>query len=683
MPIINPGKKPIFLPLLVSLLLLTSPGYSHETVDDFLDLPLEDLLSIEVTSVAKKKQRLSEVAAAVFVITREDIRRSGVTSIPEALRMAPGIQVGRIDASKWAISSRGFNNQFANKLLVMIDGRTVYTPAFSGVYWDVQDTLLEDIDRIEVIRGPGATVWGANAVNGVINIITRQAGETQGGLLTAGAGNEEKTFAGLRYGAEMGDDTHARFYLKYNDRDSSYAPTLADDAGDVWQSLRGGFRIDRQATKADSFTVQGDAYDIDENQTINLWKDPADPANAIYAPFFLAANTPDKVDASGWDLLAKWDHTFSGQSSTTLQIYYDHTRRSEALLAQEHDTLDIDFQHRFQPSAMHEVIWGLGYRRIEDSFDNTFSVAFLPDSRDTDLYSAFVQDEIELLPGRLRLTLGSKFEHNDYTGYEVQPSARLVWLVDSRSTLWGAVSRAVRTPSRVEDGSRLVGAIAPLPPTFVPVVLYTFGDSSYQSEELLAYEIGYRFQPEDNLLFDLAVFYNDYNELRSFEQITVSPLPGDTVFANKLSARSYGLELAVDWRPLEWWRLQSSYSFVSVRGSPDDDSTDADSDNLIDNSSPTHQLSLRSMMDLGNHITLDLWAYHVDDLKQTNFSVDKPVSDYTSLNARLAWRPRRELELSLVGQNLLDKRHLEFVGESITLQTEVERSVYTQARWNF
>jgi len=677
------ARSVVFWAALLEGLLLCPPLMAGDSVEEYLDMPLEDLLSVEVTSVAKKKQRLSEVAAAVFVITQEDIRRSGVTSISEALRLAPGIQVGRIDANKWAISSRGFDTQFANKLLVLIDGRTVYAPSYSGVYWDVQDTLLEDIERIEVIRGPGATVWGANAVNGVINIITRQAGETQGGLLVAGAGDQERSFASLRYGVPLGDSAYGRAYLKYNDRDGSYSPSQRGDTGDDWQSLRGGFRSDGQATADDHWTLQGDAYDNDENQRLNLWRDPDDPANAPLAPFFLAANTPDRVKSSGWNLLGLWEHRFSERSHTKLQLYYDHTRRDEAFLTQTHDTLDIDMQHQFHPWPGHEVVWGLGYRHIEDDFANTFAVSFIPDRRSLDLGSAFLQDEIELLPRRLHLTLGSKFEHNAFTGYEVQPSARLVWMPSEQSTLWGAVSRAVRTPSRLEVGSSIVARIVPLPPTFTPVVLRAQGSDGFDAENLLAYEAGYRLQARENLSLDLALFYNDYDNLQTFEK--TSPLPlSDIVFDNRLSAHSYGAELSVDWRPLEWWRLQANYSFLQVSDFLDHDSTNPDGINTIsEESSPKHQLSIRSMMNLSKHLTLDLWAYYVDDLEKTSFSVDASVAAYTSLNLRLAWRPMPDLELSLVGQNLQDPRHPEFVGENLTPPSEVERSLYGQLRWDF
>ena len=669
-----------FLPML-----FFSSVYASNSVDDYLNLPLEHLLSMEVTSVAKKKQSLKDVAAAVFVITAEDIRRSGVTSIPEALRMAPGIQVARMDANKWAISSRGFNSQFANKLLVMIDGRTVYTPSYSGVYWDAQDTMMEDIERIEVIRGPGATVWGANAVNGVINVITKNTSQTQGGLLVAGVGNEEKSFVSLRYGQEINKDTSARFYIKYNDRDSSYISGLKN-GGDDWDSLRSGFRIDAKATDTDLWTLQGDVYDSNQNQTVNLWKDPGDPANAVYAPFYLVPNARDHIDSSGWNMLGKWEHIISETSNMSLQVYYDHTERKEAFIDQFHDTLDVDFQHQFKVMQRHDVVWGMGYRHIKDDFNNTFAFLFIPDSSNVDLYSAFIQDEIELVPQVLHLTLGSKFEYNEYTDLEIQPSVRLLWMINERNRLWASVSQAVRSPSRMDRTGIFTSFIVPLaPPPAPPLVLRAFGNDDFKSEKLLAYELGYRFNPKENLSFDLAVFYNKYDDLQNYEQLTPAAF-SNVNFDNNISAHSYGLELSTEWRPLEWWRIQSNYSYLDISARLDSTSNDiSGTDNFNESSSPENQFSVRSMMDLGHNIALDLWVYYVDELNKTNVSKtnEATISDYTSFNTRLAWKPRKNLEFSLVGQNLFDNHHSEFSGENILIETEVERSVYGQVRWNY
>jgi len=665
----------------ILMFLASTQSQAADSVEEFLDLPLEDLLSMKVTSVSKKKQQLNEVASAVYVITREDILRSGVTSIPEALRMAPGIQVSRIDASKWAISSRGFASQFTNKLLVLIDGRTVYSPSYSGVYWDAQDTLLDDVERIEVIRGPGATVWGSNAVNGVINIITRNAVDTQGGLVTAGAGNEERGIASVRYGSELTDGIHGRAYLKHNLRDESYTTETNGGAGDEWHAMRGGFRIDGTHTQRDTWTFQGDVYSNREDQLLNIWKNPADPANAAYAPFYKVTNAPSSAKSTGWNLLGRWNRQLSDTTNFSLQIYYDHTRREDYFITQEHDTLDIDFQHQFKLGSRHDVIWGLGYRQLNDHFDNTFMVSFEPDRQGLNLFSAFIQDEI-LLSENLRLTLGSKFEHNEYTGLETQPSARMVWLPSERMTLWGAVSRAVRTPSRLEDSANIISQIVPIPPT--PPVLRVYGNKDFEPEALLAYEAGWRLQAMEGLSLDLAVFYNVYDNLQTFEMLDTSTPLSDTTFGNGMSATSHGLELAVDWRPREWWRLVASYSYLEVSAALDDNSTDAAASDLVaEGASPNNQFSVRSMMDLTERVNLDLWVYRMDGLKRTSFFYAASVADYTSFNARVAWRPLTSLELSLTGHNLFDKRHPEFIGENLYIRTEVERSIYALARWDF
>jgi iron complex outermembrane receptor protein len=684
--------------ILVSTFIITMVAFSSfslaEDVTSYDDLDLEDLLSLEITSVSKKKQRLTEAAAAIYVITAEDIRRSGVTSIPEALRMAPGLQVAKMDNNKWAISSRGFNAQFANKLLVLMDGRSVYTPSYSGVYWEVQDTAIEDIARIEVIRGPGATLWGANAVNGVINIITKNASETHGGLVVAGAGNEEKGYATLRYGQHLGDNTHGRAYLKFNDRDSSYSPALNTSADDDWESFNAGFRFDGEIGKFNKWTFQGDIYDRDLNQTVgSLFVDPNDPANnpPNFASPYQLLNIAEKFDASGWNLLGRWERNLENDASFNLQVYYDHSERSELILDQEHNIFDIDFQHQFIPLEGHQLIWGLGYRNVKDEFNNSYGVRLLPSNASSQTFSAFIQDEISLLNDKLRVTIGSKFEENDYTGFEFQPNIRAVWLPREGHTLWGSLSRAVRTPSRIEDSGILVTAIIPQFPA-PAIEIITSGTSDFESEELTALEFGYRVQPRENLSLDLSLFYNEYDNFQTFETtgfsnavIPVFPfvttVASQYIFDNKSEASVYGLELAMDWHLKEWWRLKANYSYLDVSLDLDSISTDTISPPVSVGSVPQHQVYFRSSMDLSDSWQLDVWAHYVDKLQQTSFSNPQSIPEYTSLNARLAWFVKENIELSVIGNNLLDDRHPEFVGERYITPTEIERSIYAQVRW--
>jgi iron complex outermembrane recepter protein len=666
---------------------------------DLTKMSLEDLMSVEVTSVSKKAEKLSDAAAAVFVITQEDIRRCGVTSIPEVLRMVPGLQVARIDANKWAISSRGFNGRYANKLLVLMDGRTVYTPYFSGVYWDVQDTLLEDIERIEVIRGPGATLWGANAVNGVINVITKKAGDTQGGLVYGGSGTEEKVLGGARFGAKLGEDASYRIYAKYFKRDE-FSPTsdmippshkaiqgiacrqcharFIDGSSNApdWEVLRGGVRLDWERSSRDSLTLQGDIYSgtTGESSTVA----------SLEFPF--ARPIISECGTRGGNILARLNHSFSESSDMVLQVYYDRTDRDEMSSEEIRDTVDIDFQHRFIVSERQEILWGMGYRYTRDDFTDSFTYSLDPESRGDQLFSSFLQNEITLIPSRVRLTLGSKFEHNDYTGFEVQPDARLQWIPHERHTVWAAISRAVRTPSRAEHNIRIASKVLP-PGTSgpLPVLLAFFGNENFDSEELLAYEVGYRVCPMDRLSLDVAAFYNVYDNLRIGELgapvLEVSPSPAHILQpidgTNNNEAETYGVELAIDWRAANWWRLQAAYTFLKMHtqflGEGREIHFLGDESGL----SPQNQVSVRSLLDLPGNLEFDLWLRYVDNLP----SID--VDSYITLDVRLGWKPRQNLELSLVGQNLFDSQHLEFKPELNSSITEVPYSFYAKATWSF
>ena len=601
-------------------------------------LSLEELMDIEVTSVSKHPERLSETASAIQVITQEDIRRSGATRLPEALRLASNLEVAQIDSRRWAISARGFNSPFSNKLLVLIDGRTVYTPLFAGVFWDVQDTLLEDIDRIEVISGPGATLWGANAVNGVINIITKDAKDTQGALLAGGGGTELNGFGGMRYGGALGPNLQYRVYGKYFDRDGTVLPD-GRDASDDWHMGQGGFRMDWDASEGNAFSVQGDGYDGRISQ-----------AGA------------DSIDVSGANVIGRWSHTFYEGSELTLQLYYDRTHRDiPGQFSEDLDTYDVDFQHRFPLGERHDIVWGLGYRLIEDDVSNSPAVEFLPPQVSRQWFSGFVQDEIALVKDRVHLTLGTKIEHNDYTGFEFQPSGHLAWRLSEQQTLWSAISRAVRTPSRI-DRELFVRVDDP--------DLRIDGGPDFDSEELLAYELGYRFQPFSRLALSLAAYYNDYDDLRSREN-----RPADVVeLANGLEGESYGVELTADYRATDWWRLRAGYTELRIDLRPKPGSTDTTRGSNESNDSE-HQFSLRSSLDLPGHWELDAAFRYVSRID------NQQVPAYGELDVRLGWRPSPELEFSIVGQNLLHDHHVEF--GALPTPAEIERGVFAKVLWRF
>jgi iron complex outermembrane receptor protein len=656
---------------------------------DLADLSLEELMNIEVYSVAKKNQKLSDSAAAVYVLSQEDIRRSGVTSVPEALRLVPGVDVAQIDSNKWAISIRGFNERFANKLLVLIDGRSVYTPLFAGVYWDIQDLVLEDIDRIEVIRGPGGTLWGANAVNGVINILTKNAKDTQGGLLSGGAGTKEEGFTTARYGAKVAKDAYVRVFGKYFQRDSFESTVPGTGEGsDSWHLAHEGFRMDWDPSASDSITLQGDFYN---------GKAGSDTTVASLAPPFTLSGA-DRSDLIGGNLLGRWTHKLTGGSETQLQAYYDRTDRdsSPVTLKEQRNTADIDFQHRFQLGGRHDIVWGLGYRVTWDELDNSFSIAFEPENRTLNLFSGFVQDEIALLEDSVRLTLGTKLEHNDYTGFEVQPNVRTLWKATERQTVWGAISGAVRTPSRAEDDIRINSAVVPagLPGSIcatspLDCVVAMFGNSGYESEDLVAFELGYRAQVRENLGVDATAFYNLYWNLRTIVPDPAaafpegSPAPPHLVIpldvGNGLDAYTWGFEVAADWRPLDFWKFRTGYTFLEMDLDFDSSAQTDPVSGTADGASPQNQVFVRSFMDLPYRLELDGDFRWVDDLK----SLD--VDAYAQVDLRLGWRPTEQLEFSLVGQNLLHQGNQEFSSSAFVgdQPTKVERSVYGKVTITF
>lgn len=658
------------------LLAFSSPTYAEENMEGLMDMSFASLMDMEVTLTSRKPERYFETTSAISVLTAEDIRRSGVTTIAEALRMVPGMQVARADANKWRISSRGFNEEFANKLLVLIDGRSVYTPIFSGVYWGIQDTMIEDIDRIEIIRGPGATLWGANAVNGVINIVTKDAADTQGGLFVGGYGSEERGFVGLRYGGKIGDAGHYRIYAKRFDREETKLET-GIGANNEWDYRRAGFRSDWATSIENSFTLQGDIYDGEQRRDFTV--------PTLTSPFATSGRNTDQI--TGGNILGRWHHVRSEKSNMTLQFYFDLINRDHFLLEQRRDTVDLDFQYVWTPNKRNEVVWGLGYRFIHDNLDDTLYFEFEPDKRSDDIISAFIQDKIHIIPDRLSVTLGTKFEYNDYSKFEIQPSIRTLWTPTNHQAIWAAVSRAVRTPSRGEHDISLIDSSFPSGTFGIPSAGFVTleGNKDYDSEELIAYEIGYRVQPNDSLFVDVTGFYNDYHNLRSFELGTpfarsatgfadhfVLPFNVD----NKAYAETYGLELTTAWDVSKDWRLSANYTFLTMNIHTKADSSDTLSER-DEERSPKNQFSLRSHLDLPNDIEVNNSLYYVDSLS----NIDIP--SYIRFDTQLVWRPVHGLELSLVGQNLLDDNHPEFLGPGNGSNSEISRSVYGKILWQF
>jgi iron complex outermembrane recepter protein len=653
----------IFLLSFIAIRAYSGPPEVSDPLSALKKLTPEELMDIDVTSVSKHPEKLSGTASAIQVITGDEIRRSGASSIPEALRLADNLQVAQKGSHGWAITARGFNTDSANKLLVLVDGRSVYTPLFSGVFWEQQDYLLEDIDRIEVVSGPGGTLWGANAVNGVINIITKSARATQGLYLEGGVGLVLRDFGGFRYGASITSNIFFRVYGKYFDRDSEVFPG-GKDASDSWRMGQGGFRMDADLSMENTFTLQGDVYSSDENLA-----------------------TGRNARANGNNILGRWTHTFSAESDISLQLYYDRTHLNDPIpgnafapagtLIDDLNTYDLDFQHRFVLGERNHVVWGGGYRFTRDVVKNAPGLAFFPTTLEHHLQSVFLQDEITLARD-LALTLGTKVEHNDYTGFEIEPSARLSWTPVERHTIWTAISRAVRAPSRVDRDIRLPT------PSFAPIVNNLLvGGRGFKSESVIAYEAGYRVQLGKSLSGAISAFYNDYDDIRS---TSFSPPPATfglpLFYENNLEGHTYGFELTLDYQMLDWWRLHGGYTFLNeeIRIKPGrQDFNKA----LNETADPQNQFALRSSMDLPGNTGLDAGLRWVDAFRFNNSGVAATVPAYVELDVRVSWHPWNNWELSIVGQNLLHDQHLEYVIASPNPREEIARTVYGKVVWRF
>jgi iron complex outermembrane recepter protein len=650
---------------------LPQSAHAQKHPPDLTEMSLEELLNIEVITAGKKEQTLAQVPAAVYVITQEEIRRSGATRLPELLRLVPGVQVAQINANTWAVSIRGFNYRYSNKLLVLIDGRTVYSPIFSGVFWDMQNLVLEDIERIEVIRGPGGTLWGANAVNGVINVITKRAQDTQGALISASTGSQGQAMTEARYGGQNQQKQFSyRLYSKYFLEGQSPGLTSVHSAYDAWSDFVGGFRSDWQAAPRDLLVFSGEIYRASEQQTYH--------APLLQPPF--SENLTLPLKATEGNLMLNWQHQFAGGSLSSLQAYYDHLDRFFLPLDLQQQIFDINFQHQLRVRQRHEVVVGAEFRLNQENMRNSDILSFSTSAATQNIFSGFVQDDITL-PASVWLTLGSKFESNTYTGLEAQPSARLRWKPHAAHSFWAAISRAIRTPSRYEDEVR-INVLALPTPAGVPALLTLFGDQQLISEKLLAYELGYRNQPASSVSLDIALFYNSYKDIIGFQAgepfLELTPAPPHLVipnlFANNLSARTKGIELAATYKPRSGWKFSAGYSWLQIRQTSPPGSASL----MLPGDVPRHQFDIRSYCSLPLGLEFDNAFFYTSSL------TGQRIPAYARWDSRLGWRSTEHLEFSLALQNLLDPHHPEFVQlYDVEGPAQVGRRVQGGITWHF
>jgi iron complex outermembrane receptor protein len=630
---------------------------------DLTALSILELANTKVTSVAKKAETRLATAAAVHVLTGTEIQDSGGTSLVDAVRAAPGVHVARINGTQWALGIRGFTSRLARSQLALIDGRSVYTPLFAGTYWDVQDTLLEDVDRIEIVRGPGGTLWGANAVNGIISVITKRAQDTPGGFVTAGGGNEERAFVRARHGGRLGERGAYRVYGKLWSRGAGFHESGPDfDDSHLYQ---GGFRADWDLREADELTVQGDLYSGRQGERVTVTR--------FEKPFTETVFADGKV--SGGNVVVDWRRTFSNQSQLALQVYYDHSVRDQVSLREARDTGDVDLQYRFPIGKRHDLVMGAGYRVSDGRTRGLPSIAFRPPNRTTNLVSGFLQDEIAVVPGRFTLTLGTKVEHNDFSELELQPSGRLLWTPNDRHSLWAAVTRAVRTPSAIEHDLDLFASLSP----DLPIFAVAAGNPDFQTERMLAFDGGYRVRVSERLFVDVALFHNHFPNLLSVE--TEAPFVQDGrqivpfAFENKLKADVSGVEVSADIKLSGRWLATGTYAYLDMNVRPLPGSTDRTSANS-EGAAPRHRAQLRSTITLSEDVSL------FGLVRWSGALPTQEIEAFAEASARLSWRPTSSLELAVVGNDLLHDHHGEFGGTS-PAYTEIERSVYGQATWRW
>lgn len=637
-------RRPVFqLSLYLALVpaVLDAQAPTATTAQDLKRLSIEELAELDVTSVSRRPEPLAHAAAAVSILRQEDIRRSGAMTLAEAMRLADGLDVARVDGRTWAISARGFAISTANKMLVLMDGRTLYSPLFGGTFWDVQDTLVADIDRIEVIRGPGGTMWGANAVNGVINILTKDASTTQGNAAGLTFGTEERLIAAARHGGRLGTAAHYRVFGKYRRRDANVFST-GEPAADELQFGQGGFRVDSSDRAASRWTVQGDAY----RGTEGLFD-------------------REDTDVAGGNLLARWVRRYSATSDVQVEAFYDRTTRNVPIQYEAtQDTFDLDVQRRLQLAGRHDLVVGGDFRVTRGRDIGKAGFLFDPEQYTDKLFSLFAQDEVALTP-QVFLTLGSKFERNDFTGFEVQPTVRGRWSPSGRQTVWGAVSRAVRLPTRFDADLRILN------PVTGAIVLS--GSPDFDAETVVAYEGGYRVRPHTRVSLDAAVYANRYDDLRSQEP----PGPGRpfTVLGNMLNVVTSGLEAATTVQVRDAWRVHAWGAYLHKDLSLDAGSRDP-TNGRDEGNDPSFHMALRSQLDLPAGFALD------GVFRYASARPFPAVEAYSELDLRLGWTVRAGWDLSLVGHNLLHDSHPE-LGSNAPRRYEFERGVFLRSAWRF
>ena len=642
----------------------------REVQSSLIGMEMQDLLGLTITSASKKEQKLSEVATAMTVVTQEDIQRLGATNIPDILRSVPGLQVAKTSANEWAVTARGFLGVLASKLLVLIDGRSVYTPVFSGVIWDELDLVLEDIDRIEVIRGPGATIWGSNAVNGVINIITKSAIDTQGGLLVVGAGSEERAFGSLRYGGQLGKDINYRVFVKASERDNSKQIQGSNEASDDWNSHSAGFRMEWDGNN-DSLLADGRLYYGHKGVSLNV--------PTLVPPFNNFSNK--KYLYKGGHVLAQWEHDWSSTSEHKLQIYFDRFFRDDPRIQNEANTIDVEFDHRFQLNNNQEINWGVGYRYIDIRSEAGATAHSVENQYGLNLYNAFIQSEWRLFDESVILTLGSKIEHHYFTGINVQPSARVTWNITPVHTIWGSLSRALRPPSISDSVTQLDLFTSS---DELANALVTLTPKKQDNEELLAYEIGYRFNPSAHFFINTSFYLHDFSQISSLELgppsfqsfFPIANINLPIIYDTLQEGQVYGVEIDSKWNIFDDWQLNFSYTYSKMDLKRKSGNTQTSLGYISETGSPQQLVSIGSRFNFPYQTTLDFWFRYNDRITQLNTAPDN-VKEYITLDIQASWKPIDSLRLSLVGQNLLDKHRLELTDEiHLTPVKEIERSVY-------